>query len=285
MVYIFNVGGGALRVQETADRDFLEAVARTVDQSPLVYDLFEEKHHLLESLTKRQVELTVLAVPSRVLVIGCGTGISAMTIRNMLSNPECCTRIFGIDINERMLCKARERYRNIPGLYFIRGDADNIESFFQQGFDGIFYSPSISHIANFRESVRQACNLLVPDGFISICDFAGLFDENGEDLLRKAIPESRHISGFVSLLKDDPFLRSIQEVRTTRFDFRMEAASGFLFDYMSIPTRSAELFPKLPYLERIPKIREICATLEEKEGPVFLGWKFHIIRKGRRPAS
>ncbi|MBE0603549.1 MAG: class I SAM-dependent methyltransferase, partial [Deltaproteobacteria bacterium] len=98
-------------------------IVRNVDQSPLVYDLFEEKHHLLESLTKRQLELIVPSHPQRILDIGCGTGISAMAISNMLASSDRPPRIFAIDISESMLSKAKERYRNIPGLYFIWGDA------------------------------------------------------------------------------------------------------------------------------------------------------------------
>lgn len=275
-----------MRVQGSTEKQFLETVvARNVDQGPLVYDLFEEKHHVLESLTKRQIELIVPSRPSRILVIGCGTGISAMTICNMLASSDRQTRIFAIDVSEQMLSKAKERYRNIPGLYFIRGDADNLESFFHEGFDGIFYTPSIFHIPNFRESVRQSSGLLVPEGVISICDFAGLFDDKGDDAVQKAFPDFRHHPGVISSLETDSYFASMKEFRTTWVDFRMEASTDFLFDYLSIPSQSSALFPKLPYLDRIPKIREICATLEEKSGPVFMGWKFCMARKGQRLAS
>ncbi len=275
-----------MSVQENTEKHFLgNVVARNVDQGPLVYDLFEEKHHLLESLTKRQVELIVPSRPSRILVVGCGTGISAMTISNMLSSSDRQTRIFAVDVSEQMLNRAKERYRNIPGLFFIRGDADNLESFFHEGFDGIFYTPSIFHIPNFRESVRQASGLLVPEGVISICGFAGLFGENGEDPVQKAFPDFRHNAGAVPFQEAESFFESMPEFRTTWVDFRMEAAEEFVFDYLSIPSQSSTLFPKLPYLDRIPKIREICATLEGKAGPVFMGWKFCMARKGRRLAS
>lgn len=277
-----------MSIQENAEKTFLETVAsREVRRSPLVFDLFEEKHHLLESLTKRQIELIVPSRPSRILVIGCGTGISAMTICNMLASTGRQTRIFAIDVSEQMLSRAKERYRNIPGLYFIRGEADTIESFFHEGFDGIFYTPSIFHIPNFRESVRQACGLLVPEGVISICDFDGLFLENGEEAVQKAFPDFRHHThtGATSFQETDSIFRSNSEFRTTWFDFRMEATSEFLFDYLSIPSQSSTIFPKLPYLDRIPRIREICATLEEKAGPVFAGWKFCMARKGQQLAS
>lgn len=275
-----------MRFRENPEMNFPENfVARNVDQSPLIYDLFEEKHHLLESLTKRQIELIAPSRPSRILVIGCGIGISAMTIRNMLASSDIQTSIFAIDVSDRMLSKAKQRYRNISGMYFIRGDADNIESFFRDGFDGIFYAPSIFHfpnIPNFRESVQQACSLIVPEGVISICDFDGLSCENGEDAVRKAFPDFRHHPGLMFSQETDSIFRSMPDFRTTWVDFRMEATADFLFDYLSIPSQSSALFPKLAYLDRIPKIREICGTLEEKAGPVFMGWKFCMARKGEK---
>jgi len=272
-----------MSVQENAEKRFLETViVRNVDQSPLVYDLFEEKHHLLESLTKRQLELIVPSHPQRILDIGCGTGISAMAISNMLASSDRPPRIFAIDISESMLSKAKERYRNIPGLYFIWGDADNLESFFHEGFDGIFYTPSIFHIPNFLESIRQACGLLVPNGLISICYFAGLFRENGEDAVQKAFHDFKYHSGNTSFQEIDSFFGSTPEFKTTWVDFHIEANQEFLFDFLSIPSQSSALFPKMPYLERIPKIREICSTMEEKAGPIFMGWKFCIARKTQR---
>ncbi len=267
----------------TTEKRSFEAALRNVDQSSLVYGLFEEKHHLLESLTRRQVELISPFRPRRVLDVGCGTGISSMVLYNFLSSADRPPRIFAIDISESMLSKAKERFRNIPGLYFVRGDADNLESFFHEGFDGIFYTPSIFQIPNLRESIRQACGLLVPDGVITLSYYSGLFTEDGEDAVLKTYPEIRGRRADFSCQEIDSFFESSQDTfRTTWIDFRFEANSECLFDFLSIPAQSSALFPKIPYLDRIPKIREICSALEGKAGPVFMSWKFRIARKGRR---
>ena len=270
-----------MSVLEAEEKRLLENIVRNIDQSSLVYDLFEEKHHLLESLTRRQLELIVPSRPKRILDIGCGTGISAMAIYNKLASDRQPS-IFAIDISESMLNKAKERYRNIPGLYFILGDADNLESFFHEGFDGIFYTPSIFQIPNIRESIRQARGLIVPDGVISICYFAGLFTENGDDAVLKAFPDFKYHSGSLSFQDIDSFFGSLQGFKTTWVDFHFEANQEFLFDFLSIPSQSSALYPKIPYLERIPKIREICSTLEGKAGPIFMGWKFCIARKSQQ---
>lgn len=271
-------------MQVITEKRFPEGLLRNVDQSSLVYGLFEEKHHLLESLTQRQIELISPSRPQRILDVGCGTGISSMVLYNSFSSADRVPRIFAIDISESMLSKAKERFRNVPGLYFVRGDADNLESFFHEGFDGIFYTPSIFQIPNFRDSIRQACGLLIPDGVITLSYYSGLFTENGEGAIQKAFPDFRHHRGDYSCQEIDSFFDSTQEeeFRTTWVDFHFEANKEFLFDFLSIPAQSASFFPKIPYLDRIPRIREICSALEEKVGPIFMGWKFRIARKARR---
>jgi ubiquinone/menaquinone biosynthesis C-methylase UbiE len=263
---------------------FKEAVERNFDQSVAAYDLFEEKHHLFESLTKRQLELIAPSRPNRILDVGCGTGVSALALYNSLS-PEGSPRIFAIDISEAMLLKAKERCRDIPGVYFVRGDAENLESFFHEGFDGIFFAASIFHLPRFRDTIRQACSLLVPDGVLSISYYAGLFTEDGEDAIAKACPDLRYHYGAIPFPELATCFNSLPDFRTTWVDFHFEANREFLFDFLSIPAQSAVLFPKIPYLDRIPMIRDLCAALEGKAGPVFMGWKFCIARKSLRLAS
>jgi len=47
----------------------------------------------------------------------------------------------------------------------------------------------------------------------------------------------------------------------------------------SVPGSSAEYVPKIPYLERIPKVRDLCDLLAKRVDPVFMGWEFLITRK------
>jgi ubiquinone/menaquinone biosynthesis C-methylase UbiE len=256
---------------------FKAAVEKNFDQSADVYDRFEERHHLFETLTKRQLELIEPSKPMRILDVGCGTGISTLALHQAISVQ--ASNIYAIDISERMLLRARERCKSMPGVYFIQGDAENLSSYFNESFDAIFYTASVFLLPGFAESLRQACNLLVPGGVLSISYYTGLFDDKGIDAIRKAFPEQKYQYGAVPIWDLVSCLESLPGTRFTRIDYRFEVSRDFLFDFLSIPAQSAGLFPKIPYLERIPKIRDFCDLLAKRVDTVFMGWEFLIARK------
>jgi len=259
------------------DHRFKAAVEKNFDQSADVYDLFEERHHLFESLTRRQLELIEPSKPERVLDVGCGTGISTLALHQVMAGRS--PNIYAIDISERMLLRARERCKSLPGIYFIRGDAENLSSYFNESFDAIFYTASIFLLPGFAESLRQASQLLLPEGVLAISYYAGLFDKKGADAIRKAFPEQKYEYGAVPIGDLVSCLESLPGTRTTRIDYRFEVSRDFLFDFLSIPAQSAGLFPKVPYLERIPKVRDLVEQLAKRVDPVFMGWEFLIARK------
>lgn len=256
---------------------FKAAVEKNFDQSADIYDSFEERHHLFETLTRRQLELIEPLKPERILDVGCGTGISTLALHQAMAwrSPN----IYAIDISERMLLRARERCRDLAGVYFIRGDAESLSTYFNESFDAIFYTASIFLLPGFAESLRQASQLLLPGGLLSISYYAGLFDSNGKDAIRKAFPEQKYQYGAVPIGDLVSCLESLPATRTTRIDFRFEVSRDFLFDFLSIPAQSSGLFPKIPYLERIPKVRDLCELLAKRVDPVFMGWEFLIARK------
>jgi ubiquinone/menaquinone biosynthesis C-methylase UbiE len=256
---------------------FKDAVERNFDQSALAYDLFEGKHHLFETLTQKQLELIEPSRPERMLDVGCGTGISTLALHKSLEGRS--PNIYAIDISEAMLHKAKERCRDMKGIYFVRGDAENLEAYFHEAFDAIFYTASVFLLPRFADSIRQASRLLLPGGVLSISYYAGLFDEEGEDAIRKTFPELKYQYGAFPIHELRACLDSLPEFRTTQVDLRFEATREFLFDFLSIPAQSAGLFPKVPYLERIPMIRDLCAAVEGKAGTIYMGWKVLIARK------
>jgi len=256
---------------------FKAAVEKNFDQSADAYDHFEERHHLFETLTKRQLELIEPSRPERILDVGCGTGISTLALQQAM--PGRSPNIYAIDISERMLLRARERCKSLRGVYFIRGDAENLSTYFKESFDAIFYTASIFLLPGFAESLRQSSNLLVPGGVLSISYYAGLFDGIGNDAIRKAFPEQKYQYGAVPIGDLVSCLESLPGMRNTRIDYRFEVSREFLFDFLSIPAQSSGLFPKIPYLERIPKIRDFCDLLAKRVDPVFMGWEFLIARK------
>jgi len=262
---------------------FKTAVERNFDQSASIYDRFEEKHHLFETLTRRQLELIEPSRPERILDVGCGTGISTLALQKALEAGS--PNIYAIDISERMLLRARERCRDIPGIYLVRGDAERLSDYFREAFDAIFYTASVFLLPHFCDSIRQASGLLLPGGALSISYYSGLFDELQEEALPKAFPDLKYQYGAFPIGELVSCLDSLPELKTTQVDYRFEVSREFLFDFLSIPAQSAGLFPKLPYLERIPKVRELCDGLTGKVSPVFMGWKFLIARKRQNGSS
>ncbi len=256
---------------------FKMSVAKNFDQSADAYDRFEERHHLFETLTRRQLELIEPSMPERILDVGCGTGISTHALHQAMA--ERSPNIYALDISERMLLRARERCDSLPGVYFIQGDAEKLSSYFKEEFDAIFYTASIFLLPGFAESLCQANRLLVPGGVLSISYYAGLFNEEGNDAIRKVFPGQKYQYGTVPIGELVSSLESLPGTRTTRVDFRFEVSRDFLFDFLSIPAQSAGLFPKIPYLERIPKVRGFCDHLAKRVDPVFMGWEFLIVRK------
>ena len=263
-----------------ASRDFeirfKAAVEKNFDQSADAYDRFEERHHLFETLTRKQLELIEPSRPERILDVGCGTGISTLALHQAMAGRS--PNIYAIDISERMLLRARERCKSLPGTYFIRGDAENLSSYFNESFDAIFYTASIFLLPGFAESLRQASRLLLPGGVLAISYYAGLFDKKGKDAIQKAFPDQKYVYGAVPIVDLVSCLESLPGTRITRIDYRFEASREFLFDFLSIPAQSSGLFPKIQYLERIPKVRDFCDLLVKRVDPVFMGWEFLIAR-------
>lgn len=258
------------------NKKFKLAVEQNFDQSAGVYDTFEEKHRLFETLTRKLCELNAPFEPKRVLDVGCGTGISTLCIRKSLKKPPI---IYAIDISEAMLIKARERLKGAEGVYFIRGDAEKLSQYFHEAFDAVFYTASIFLLPNFKESIDQACKLILPGGVLAISYYDGLFSEKGRNAVSLAFPEMKYQYGTVSYDDLMKCIKSKEGFKTSQFDYRFEITKEFLFDFLSIPAQSAGIYPKVQYIERIPMVRETCDKLTKKVRPLFMGWKFIVSRK------
>jgi len=258
-----------------ADR-FKKAIERNFDESAGIYDAFESKHHLFETLSNRLCELIAPAGPERALDVGCGTGISTLALYKAFPHSPI---IYAIDISDAMLVRARERCKGIPGIYFVRGDAENLASYFHEKFDAVFYTASIFLIPKFGDSIAQACSLIVPGGVLAISFYAGLFDDSQQDAIAKTFPGMKYQYGAVPYPELMECLALQKTFRHTEVDLHFEISRDFLFDFLSIPAQSAGLFPKIPYIQRIPMVREFCDKLVGEVSPLFMGWKFVISRK------
>ncbi len=261
---------------EEFESRFKKAVERNFDESAGIYDIFENKHHLFETLTNRLCELIAPTEPERVLDVGCGTGISTLALHHSLPRIPV---LYAIDFSDAMLVRARDRCKGMAGIYFLRGDAEQLSSYFHETFDAVFFSASIFLIPRFADSIVQACSLIVPGGVLAISFYAGLFDDRQQDAIGRAFPEMKYQYGAVSYPELLECLSAQKSFKSTEVDFHFEIGREFLFDFLSIPAQSAGLFPKVPYIQRIPLVREFCDKLAGEVSPLFMGWKFVISRK------
>lgn len=255
---------------------FKKAVEWNFDQSAGIYDQFEEKHKLFQKLTEKLCELNAPFSPKRILDVGCGTGISTLCIYKSLPKKPI---IYAIDISEAMLFRARERMKGKKKIYFVLGDAERLSHYFHEAFDAVFYTASIFLLPNFRESISQACRLILPGGVLAISYYSGLFNARGKDAISLAFPDMKYQYGAVSYEDLLKCISAKKEFRTSQFDYRFEITEEFLFDFLSIPAQSAGIYPKVPYIERIPMIRDMSRELAGKVRPLFMGWKFVVSRK------
>jgi len=255
---------------------FKKAIERNFDESAGIYDAFEEKHHLFETLSIRLCELIAPSVPERVLDVGCGTGISTLALYKAIPRSPI---VYAIDISDAMLARARERCKGLPGIYLVRGDAEQLSSYFQEKFDAVFYTASIFLIPKFSDSIVQACSLIITGGVLAISFYAGLFDDEQQDAIPLAFPGMKYQYGAVAYPELLECLSAQKSFRSTEVDFHFEISREFLFDFLSIPAQSAGLFPKIPYIQRIPMVRDFCDKLAGEVSPLFMGWKFVISRK------
>ncbi len=100
------------------------------------------------------------------LEIGCGSGNGARLIKKYFS-PET---IIGIDLDERMIMKARKRTAD-PSISFMVMDAAHLD-FPDNRFDAIFDFGIIHHVHDWRDCLREIRRVLKPRGELIIEDLS-----------------------------------------------------------------------------------------------------------------
>jgi len=106
--------------------------------------------------------------PRRVLDLGCGTGDLAIGIARMAGKE---VEITGVDYAETMLELAREKAAGMPGVKFVRGNADDIpfpDSYFDSvgisfAFRNLIYQNPLAqrHLAEVLRVLREGGRFIV----------------------------------------------------------------------------------------------------------------------------
>jgi S-adenosylmethionine-diacylgycerolhomoserine-N-methlytransferase len=109
-----------------------------------------------------------LAMPQRILEIGCGTGSNLLTLAHHFPK----ARILGLDLSRDMLDRARAKVRHLGGRVGLLHRAYDAPVAVGGGFDLIVLSYSLSMMnPGYEEVLRLCCEDLGARGLIAVVDF------------------------------------------------------------------------------------------------------------------
>lgn len=106
---------------------------------------------------------------SRVLEVGCGTGLNFGLVREWLD--EARGRLVGVDFSSEMLRQAERRIaaRGWTNVELVQADATTME--LGRTFDRVLFAYSLTMIPDWRAALRRAWAHLSPGGRIVVLDF------------------------------------------------------------------------------------------------------------------
>ncbi len=107
---------------------------------------------------------------SRVLEIGCGTGLNFRHVLEYLDPVE--GRLTGVDFSAEMLARARKRVaaRAWSQVELVQADAATLD--LGRPFDAAFFAYSLTMIPDWRAALRRAHEHLMPGGTLVVLDFS-----------------------------------------------------------------------------------------------------------------
>ncbi len=107
---------------------------------------------------------------SRVLEVGCGTGLNFRYLQEQLDPRE--GRLTGLDFSHDMLVRADKRVtrRGWSNIELVQGDATTMD--LGRQFDALFFGYSLTMIPDWRAALDRAREHLVTGGTLVVLDFS-----------------------------------------------------------------------------------------------------------------
>ena len=123
---------------------------------------------------RRAVAALGLRPDSRVLEIGCGTGLNFRFVLEHL-RPDAGGRLTGLDFSADMLRQAEKRVaaKGWSNVELLQADATTL--LLQQKFDGILFAYSLTMIPDFAAAIDRAYEHLKPGAALVVHDFSTFF--------------------------------------------------------------------------------------------------------------
>ncbi len=142
-------------------------VRRRYNRLAPIYVFFEWLFWLPGGIRQRAVKRLELKPGDRVLEVGCGTGRNLPHLARAVG-PE--GRVYGIDISEGMLAKARAscEKNERANMTLIQSDASEYE--LPEPVDGAIFSLSYAVMRDRKQALRHAWNQLKPGGRLVMLD-------------------------------------------------------------------------------------------------------------------
>lgn len=136
------------------------------------YDLTANLYYLIGfrewAYRRRAVEALELATGDTVVEVGCGTGLNLSLLRRAVGAKG---RVIGVDLNDAMLARARERVdrEGWSNVELVRSDAARFA--FPDAIRGVISTFAITLVPQFDEVIRRGVRALAPGGRFVILDF------------------------------------------------------------------------------------------------------------------
>ena len=154
------------------------SVGNTAEHARLMDGIYRGQRHIYDFTRKyylfgrdRLIDELNLPEGGSVLEIACGTGRNLHKVAGRWPTSE----LYGLDISSEMLKSASARLGARAKL--ARGDATSFDAealFGQAKFDRVILSYSLSMIPDWRETVKQALEVLASAGTLHIVDFGDM---------------------------------------------------------------------------------------------------------------
>lgn len=166
------LGGGEIdEPSRKADREWPiydhDVICQRYNRIAAFIPFFEYAFFIPSGLRKRAVDQLKLRRGDRVLEVGCGTGRNFPFLQEAVGSEG---RIYGVDLSEGMLRRARKlcHRRQWTNFVLIEADAANYTS--RELFDGVLFSFSYNVMPHHRSVLHQVWKQLRPGGRLVIMD-------------------------------------------------------------------------------------------------------------------